>query len=882
MHNHVPYHAVSAQGVSQKFDVDPKQGLSAADVLQRRAEFGLNIIGKSETKSSFEILLDQFKSLLTALLAGAALLSFLFEDGAEASAILVVILINAAIGFWAEHKALHSMAALRKMGRATTKVRRDGLSQTVSDEEIVPGDIILLEAGDIVTADIRLVDSNNLQSDESLLTGESVPIDKQATTLEENALLHERCNMVFKGATITRGSCVGIAVSTGTKTELGDISILAESAKGTVSPLEKRLQKLSEQLLIAVLILTLFLTISGIMVGRDALLMIKTGIALAVAAIPEGLPIVATLALARGMWKLAERHALIERLSAVETLGSVNVIFTDKTGTLTENKMTAKTLVAADAPTQNSLIEQTSAGYRALRVCALCYSGEDAANLSDPMESALVLAAENAGFGPWVSQSDFPRIDEVAFDPNIRMMATLHRDGEKFLYAIKGAPEAVLAASTHIAQQQDDLLTPDMRKEWLERLTALAGKGLRILALAEKTITKQDEKPFDGLTFLGLMSIEDPPRADAAAAVKSAQDAGIRVIMVTGDNAITGANIAEAVGIADAKTHLTVEGTMLTSLETTSKDMLARLLSASVFARVNPHQKLDLIELHQNNGAVVAMTGDGVNDAPALKKADVGIAMGMRGTDVAKEAADMILKDDAFASIVMAIHQGRAIFNNIRKFVLYLLSCNLSEVLVVTLCILAGLPLPLLPLQILFLNFITDVFPALALGFGKGDKDILAHPPRPKAEGILKRSHWWAIVGYACVMTVSVIGAFLWALSQPDKDANYANTIAFLTLALGQLWHVFNMRDRSTTLMDNQVVRNPFIWGALVLCLLLITAALYLQPIAQVLHITLLDSKGWLVVAGASLVPLLVGQSAIWLHINEVSLRAKLLRSKRI
>ena len=860
MHNHVQYHTMSVRAISQQFDVDPMRGLSAAGVLQRRAEFGLNKIGRPETKSSFEILLYQFKSLLMGLLAGAALLSFLFEDGAEAIAILVVIIINAAIGFWAEHKALHSMAALRKIGRATTRVRRDGQIQIIPDEEIVPGDSILLEAGDIITADICLIESTKLQSDESLLTGESVPIDKFVSTLSSEVPLHERSNMVFKGATITRGSCVGIAVSTGTNTELGGISNLAETAKGTVSPLEKRLQKLSEQLLIAVLILTLFLTISGIMVGRDALLMIKTGIALAVAAIPEGLPIVATLALARGMWKLAERHALIERLSAVETLGSVNIIFTDKTGTLTENKMTAQSLVASDAPAKNSLIEQSAAGLRALRVCSLCYSGGDANQLSDPMENALVQAAESAGITTKISENDFPRVSEEAFDPNIRMMATIHDHGENFLYAVKGAPVAVIAAATHIALQQDKILTQDMRTDWLAHVSELASEGMRVLALAEKITDTREGVPFEGLIFLGLIGLEDPPRADAAAAIKSAQDAGVRVIMVTGDNAITGTNIAEAVGIANACANLTVEGTMLSSPEKTSPEIRERLLAASIFARVNPRQKLDLIELHQLSGSVVAMTGDGVNDAPALKKADVGIAMGKRGTEVAKEAADLILKNDDFASIVMAIQQGRVIFNNIRKFVIYLLSCNLSEVLVVTVCILAGLPLPLLPLQILFLNFITDVFPALALGFGKGGSDILNRPPRPKSEGILRRSHWRAIVGYGFVMTAAVIGAFLWALAQPDKGIYYANTIAFLVLALGQLWHVFNMRSSTTTFLNNHVVRNPYIWTAILLCLLLLLAALNWHPLAQVLHITLLDNTDWIVVICASLIPLFVGQ----------------------
>lgn len=862
MHSTSRHHALSIEGACRYFDVDPDHGLSSDDVTERQETFGSNSLDHDDKKSFLAILIDQFTSLLTALLAGAVVLSYIFDDYAEGTAILIVILINAAIGFGAENKALQSIDALKKMGRSKTRVRRNGNIVTVTAEEIVPGDIVFLEAGDIVTADIRLIESNNLQCNESLLTGEPIPVNKSVATVQRQAAIHDRTNMVFKGTSVTRGSAYGVTVATGANTELGEISTLTKEATGAVSPLEHRLQKLSEQLLLVVLALSILLAIAGITAGREPLLMVKTGIALAVAAIPEGLPIVATLALARGMWKLARHHALVERLSAVETLGSVNVIFTDKTGTLTQNKMAVVAFNNADTPNVNSLHTKSSSNAKAFQVCALCYSGNDPDHLSDPMEAAIVGAAKTAGFLSKLCETEFPRVREEAFDPNSRMMATIHSNGDNYFYAIKGAPEAVLKASQYIASSDtSEALTLQKRAEWLELTKQLAAKGLRVLALAEKTTNSSEEPPYEGLIFLGLLSLEDPPRPDAADAINAAQKAGIRVIMVTGDNAATAQAIAAAVDIAGSS-NLAMEGTALATLEQLPAHKLDQLLSTSVFARMAPHQKLGLIDLYQKNGAVVAMTGDGVNDAPALKKADVGIAMGVRGTEAAKEAAAMILKDDAFASIVIAIQQGRIIFSNIRKFVIYLMSCNVSEVLVVTFCMLAGLPLPLMPLQILFLNLVTDVFPALALGFGKGDRSILERPPRPKSEGLLQPRHWQSIIFYSLLMTASVAIAFLWALNQTGQNSDYANSIAFLTLALGQLWHVFNMRSSKAKFLHNQVTHNPFIWSALLLCLALIFTGTFWQPLAGILHITPPDYSGWRIIFTMSLMPFLIGQLA--------------------
>ena len=857
------YHAMPANRVLQSFDVVQEHGLDPSEVRRRRNIFGFNKLKGSRLKTSWEILIEQFQSLLILLLVFAAVLSSLFGDHAESVAIFVVIIINILIGYSAERKALYSMAALRKIGRAKTKVLRNSQPKTISDEHLVPGDIVMLEAGDVVTADIRILESNDLQSDESLLTGESVPITKTSDILDEQTPLYERRNMIFKGTTIIQGSCLGIIVATGTNTELGEISTLTHKAEAVISPLEYRLKRLSEQLLIAVLLLTFIVIIVGIYSGRETILIIKTGVALAVAAIPEGLPIVATLSLARGMWRLAKHHALIERLSAVETLGSVSVIFTDKTGTLTENKMTANALMVPDDEETDQLLKPNKIGERALLVCSLCHSSVKSSQLSDPLEEALVEAAEKAGVTQKMVEVSYPLQKEIPFDPTIRMMATIHEDNGKFLYLVKGAPETILTNSSKVAHSQvDRTLSTEERSYWIKKISDLAQDGSRILALAEKTGNDDATDPYKTLTFLGLICLSDPPRKDASAAVSAAKNAGIKVIMVTGDNVTTGMNIARAVGIADQERDKAIEGDTLDALGKLNKDEMERILSASVFARVSPKQKLDIIKMYQQNGAVVAMTGDGVNDAPALKKADVGIAMGKRGTEVAKQAADIILKDDAFASIVMAIRQGRVIYSNIRKFVIYLLSCNLSEVLIVTCCMFSGLPLPLFPLQILFLNLVTDTFPALALGFGEGDKEIHERPPRPKAEGILTRRHWIAIILYSVLITSAVVGAFLWALGQQSDNVYYSQSVAFFTLALAQIWHVFNMSSRNSNMLSNQITKNSYIWLSLLICIILLLAALIYPPLSSILQLEFLDHKGWTVVIIASVLPLLIIQAA--------------------
>ncbi|GAB4334520.1 MAG: cation-transporting P-type ATPase [Candidatus Abyssubacteria bacterium] len=863
--------------ILQELRVTPEQGLTESDVKQRRKQYGPNKLRETKPISAWLILLNQFKSLMIALLVAACIVAFAFGEWVEGIAIGAVILINTAIGFFTEIGAVRSMEALRQLTSVSAKVRRGGQVKEIPAEELVPGDIVILEGGDIVTADLRLITASKLQADESPLTGESVPVGKNTEPVEHDTPLAERKNMLFKGTALTRGSAEGVVVATGMETELGEISELAERAEEERTPLEKRLDNMSAKLIWVTLVIAVVVAVSGIFAGKEIFLMIETAIALAVAAVPEGLPIVATIALARGMWRMARRNALINKLAAVETLGATNVIFTDKTGTLTENRMTVAELHYSDATLKVGEREFSKDGEainpstdpllrEALEVGALCNNaslqdnGENLKGIGDPMEVALLIAGAKAGIARPDLVENLPEVREEAFDPDTRMMATFHKADGRYRVAVKGAPEAVLSQCIRIRTPEgENELTEQQREEWLERTNQMAGKGLRTLALATKNTDSTDAKPYEGLTFLALVGLLDPPRSDVRQAIASCQNAGIRVIMVTGDQPVTARNIAEAVGLINGKADV-VQGKELKSAEQLTEEEKKRLIRANIFARVSPKQKLDLIEIHQKENAVVAMTGDGVNDAPALKKADIGVAMGLRGTQVAREAADMVLKDDAFSTIVTAIQQGRVIFDNIRKFILFLLSCNVSEVMVVSFASLVNAPLPILPLQILFLNLITDVFPALALGVGEGDPDVMKRRPRDPREPILALSHWIAIGGYGLLITASVLTAFALAFVWLDAGRSGAVTISFLTLAFAQLWHVFNMRDANSRFFRNDITRNPYVWGALILCIGLLLMATYLPGLADVLQLAAPGANGWTLIIVMSLVPYVVGQ----------------------
>ena len=854
---------------------DAAEGLSSSEVKRRQQKFGLNQLRKRQKRSLIGILAEQFKSIIIALLFAAAVFAFWLGEYIDGWAIVVVILINTLIGFFTELRAVRSMEALFKLGKVETKVRRDGELKEVDAESIVPGDIVIIEGGDIVTADLRILESSRLQADESALTGESLPVSKEAEPVDKEAVLAERGSMLYKGTAVTRGAGEAIVVATGLETELGHISSLVEEADDEQTPLEERLDKLGYRLIGVTLFVALFVAASGIVAGKNLYLMVETGIALAVAAIPEGLPIVATIALAKGIRLMAQKNALVNRLSSVETLGGTGIICSDKTGTLTENKMIVTHLYLPGGEVDVANLEETGSVERekndelqlALEVGVLCNNAalymDKSGGTGDPLEVALLDVAQKAGMDFREVRERFREAKEEAFDPEIKMMATWNKTGQdgQLRINVKGAPGAVLGACNFIMQDgQKQELDPEQRDNWLDINEKLAEEGLRIIAFAVKTVGDTGAEPYEDLCFAGFAALSDPPRKDVKPAIEKCRTAGIRVVMITGDQLATARYIADAVGI-DSESGV-VHGSELPEMKEllSNNDANRGLLEASVFARISPSQKLDLIEVYQKHGAIVAMTGDGVNDAPALKKADIGIAMGQRGTQVAREAADMVLIDDAFSTIVTAIEQGRVIFNNIRRFIYYLMSCNISEVFVVGLSSLLGTVLPILPLQILFLNLVTDVFPALALGVGEGEKGVMERRPRKPSEPILGRKHWLGIALYGLLITGAVLGSLYIALYYLELDTRGAVTISFLTLATSQLWHVFNMRGTTSGLLNNTVVRNPYVWGAVFLCIGLLLLAVYVPLFARVLQLVPPDMNGWLTVIGMSSIPLLLGQ----------------------
>ena len=864
--------------------VDPEQGLDSREVSRRRARYGPNELVARQPRALLSILLAQFRSVVVALLAVAAGIAWFFGDIPEAAAIAAVLLINAAIGFTTEWRAVRSMEALRQLGHVSTLVRRGGKVHRVRAEQLVPGDVVLLDAGDAVTADLRLLECAKLAADESALTGESVPVRKQAEPLPADTPLMERNNMLFRGTAITRGTGVAVVIATGLATELGRIAELVSGAEARATPLEERLDRLGRMLVWVTLLLSAAIAGAGIVGGRDPRLAIEVAVALAVAAIPEGLPIVATIALARGMWRMAQRNALITRLSAVETLGATGVILTDKTGTLTENRMTATRielpgvslkvggtgldLEGEFAPDSGTLTPERERQLdELLTTVALCSNAtlqvdeqHQPRALGDPTETALLVAAAKRGIAREALLESQPEVEEEPFDPDRKAMATFNEGEGGLRVHVKGAPECVLPMCVSYRDGTEVRpLDEEARAKLQRQAAALGGEGLRTIAVATREAAAASTSPFEDLTFLGIVGLLDPARAGVAEAIARCRAAGIRVVMVTGDHAATAAAIAERTGLVERRE---APGVVVDASDWPADRLAfdaAGLREARVFARTTPAQKLELIGRYQGQDQVVAMTGDGVNDAPALKKADIGIAMGIRGTQVAKDASAMVLQDDEFGTIVEAVAHGRAIYANLRKFVVYLLSCNISEIMVIGLATVAGAPLPLLPLQILFLNLVTDVFPALALGVGPGPAQLMRQAPRHASEQIVERRHWVRIVAYGAMLAACVLGAMATALLVLGRSSAEAVTVSFLTLALAQLWHVFNMRENGSGFLRNEITGNPWIWAAIGICLVLLAAALWLEPLRAVLRLVNPGLAGFGLALAFSAAPLLLG-----------------------
>jgi Ca2+-transporting ATPase len=746
-----------------------------------------------------------------------------------------------------EFQAEKSMEALQQLTSLKAKVLRDGNIQEIDTALVVPGDILLLDAGDMIQADGRIISAVALQTDEAALTGESLPIDKSAVELPENTPLAERTNMVYKGTIVRNGNAQVLVTATGMKSELGNIAGMVASAKDTSTPLEKKLEAFSKRLIGITIVIVVLIFVTGLLNKEPVLEMLKTAIALAVAAIPEGLPVVSTLALARGMMRMARQNVIVKKLAAVETLGATTVICTDKTGTLTENKMAITAIRMPGVHWESNAAKPQGENVELLKkVMALC-NNATSDGIGDPIEVSMLqyLGDESEGI-----RKDYTKIDEIPFNSDTRVMVTLHRQSSDYFVAAKGATENLLEYCTEI--RKEDAVIPfeaSERTHWMKVTEHLAAIGLKTLAFACRNTDSESKDFSDNLVFLGIAGFMDPPRKGIKQVIGECHSAGIRVIMLTGDHPATAAHIAEGLGITTRKGVVT--GNDL------SDDAW---MNTNVFARVSPEQKLSLIDALQKNHQIVAMTGDGVNDAPALKKADIGIAMGIRGTQVSQEVADMVLKDDAFNSIVMAIRQGRIIYTNIRRFIIFLLSCNLSELLIIGLIALAGWPFQLVAIQILFINLITDVFPAIALGFTAGDPLVMKRKPLDPSLPLISKKDWKHIWIYAAVISVTALAAAITAehLRPGELDVKAANNVLFFTLIFSQLLHAFNMTVKNEPFFLGPLMRNRVLIFSVLLSIGVTVLCLAIPPVREALRLQFMPFDDWLLIIGFSILSVLL------------------------
>ncbi len=876
-------HAADAATVARLLTVDPSRGLAPAEAASRLNRYGANALQTIRPRPAWRILLDQFASLIVALLAVAALIAWATGDVTEAAAIVVVLILNALVGFATEWQAGRALDALRRQAHVTARVRRDGREMKVDAAELAPGDVIILNAGDRVPADARLITARSLRAEEAALTGESATVEKSREPVAFDAPLAERLSMLYLGTTIAAGHAVAVVTATGARTELGRIGKLVADAPDESTPLEARLAELGHRLVYIVLIIAAVVMAAGWLRGDGLWLMAEVGISLAVAAVPEGLPAVTTLILALGVLRMARQNAIVRRLQAVETLGSTTIICADKTGTLTQNRMTVREYhLAGGARIAQGDSEQppdaNESLARAIRACVLCNeasftmaSTDSSRAVGDPTETALLIAADEIGVDVPRLRAEYPKINEVPFDAATKRMITVHRaPAGTYLVALKGAPAVVVDACTHYLDSGSSvrLLDEETRRRFLAANEEMAGRALRVLAIAEKTLvgagdqlTLPENSELEsnpnlegGYTFLGFVGMMDPPRAEVPEAIQQARAAGIRVVMLTGDQV----NTARAIG-SELRLNGDQEAVALHArdLEGASHDRLVELArTANVFARVSPEDKLRIVEALVRAGEVVAVTGDGVNDAPALKRASIGVAMGERGTEAAKEAADVVLADDNFATILKAVEGGRTIYANIVKFVHMMFSDNLAEVLVIFLSVAAGWPLPLLPLQILWMNLVTDVFPAVALAVEPAAPGVMQLPPRPPKSSLLSRDLLVLIAWQAAMLAAITLSIYAWAIASYGEGA-HARTVALMALVGVQLGHMFNCRSRTRSAFEG-LFRNPFIWIATAIVIALQLMAVYVAPLARVLNTTRLTSTDWLMAAAAVIAPIIV------------------------
>lgn len=842
---------------------DADKGLSERKAKQLLDKYGANEFAAGKKISAINILLGQFTDFMVLVLIAAATLSFFIGEKADFYAIMAIICLNAVLGFVQEYRAERSMEALLKLAAPEAKVIRDGRPVKIPAREIVQGDIIVIEAGDRIPADIRLLESYSLAADEALLTGESQPVTKDVRPLKGGNLgPADLKNMLFMGTVITRGRGKGIVVNTGTSTEMGKIATLIADSKQEETPLEKRLGELGKWLVIVCAVVCAIVALTGWLRGEPPYEMLMAGISLAVAAIPEGLPAIVTVALALGTRRMLTANALIRRLPAVETLGCTTVICSDKTGTLTENEMTVRKLFTAKGEyfvsgegyrgngeiifpgnknknvTDTALKQVINCGIH----CNTAFLDKTAAQ-GDPTELALITLGNKAG-----AIRNYAVTREFPFDSNKKRMTVVTKNpsGEYFVYA-KGALESLLPLCTYyMVDERVEKITPAIKKHFLEMQDSFAGEAMRVLACAgKKGNAISEEQAEQELTLFGLVGMIDPPRKEAKQAVAEAKQAGIRTIMITGDHPLTAQKIAQELGIIEEDGKV-ITGRQLSEYDEITKEQLVK--EAGVFARVSPEDKLTIVSALKKQGHIVAMTGDGVNDAPAVKEADIGVAMGLTGSDVTKEAAGMVLLDDNYSTIVKAVKEGRGIYENIRKFLRYLLGCNTGEVLTMFIATLFGLPLPLLPVQILWMNLVTDGLPAMALGIDKGNSSLMQKPPRNPNESVFARG----LVGKISIMGISIsmatLAAYFVSLYLGEGDIATARTMAFTVLVMTQLTYVFVCRSDESRPFTELLFGNNYLILAVGISLAMHLAVIYLPALSSVFHTVPLNIFQWIIV----------------------------------
>jgi len=872
--------SLSVRETLEKIHSDEHTGLHAMDVEHRRADAGFNILASEKGLSAITVFVSQFKSALIYILLIAAAISMFLKNSTDAWVILAAVVLNVIVGFFQEIRAERALQALKKIVTFTARVMRDGKEQAIDPAELVPGDIILLKAGSRVPADIRLLETHDLAINESMLTGESAPVKKKNEKLDAALVITEKTNMAFFGTTVVSGSASGVVVATGLRTEIGHISKLLSGTSREETPLQTKLKKFSQTIAGLILGISLVLFILGIALGYEFVAMFTTAVALAVAAIPEGLVVVLTVILALGMQRILNQHALVRKLVAAETLGSTSVICTDKTGTLTMGEMHVVRILTGDydahVGSTDGSIRHPDSVFKALRF-GLLSSDANLENpndgihawriYGDPTERALVAAAAKFGFFRSTEQKEFKRLDVVPFNSDRKFMVTSHANGHGALLIVKGAPEILLRHVTTIEKNRKvHPITMEQKHALQHQYQKLSSEGLRILGIgysdcSPDTRLPQQEDELSDITFLGFFCLQDPLREDVKQTIKQAVEAGIRPVMLTGDNHLTAQAIAREVGLP-AENENIIDGEQLEKLS--QEELDKRITDFSVYARVSPKDKLRIIDAWQRKGKVVAMTGDGVNDAPALKSADIGIALGS-GTDVAKETADIVLLENNFSVIVHAIEEGRVIFINIKKIILYLMSDSFTEMILISLSLFLGLPIPLLASQILWVNLVSDGLPALAMTLEHKEADVMTEPPIARGEAIFTPRMRKSIF---LISLLTGIGALIlfYAYWKVTGDVDRARTVTFLAVSVDSLVYVFSVRVLRRSFFQQNFLSNSWLLGAIGVAFCTQLIAVYLPFFKNVLHTTSPGFFDWLLVFVYSMIGTITFETLKWVY----------------